>query len=135
MVFFAIFRLSTRKELSRRRVETMPDQTFSMKDANKKINPEQANDKIAAAMTKKEAIKKQLEEMEQATKTSSASAKEHIVAQGETLSHIALHYYGKATPPYYQHIYNHNREVIGDNINIIVPGQKLVIPELPDELK
>ena len=59
----------------------------------------------------------------------------HIVVAGDTLSSIALKYYGKATPPYYQLIYQHNLEVIGSNINIIVPGQKLVIPDLPDELK
>ena len=69
------------------------------------------------------------------TKARKGVVNEHIVAAGETLSAIAMQYYGKATPPYYQHIYNHNRNVIGDNINIITPGQKLIIPELPENLK
>lgn len=69
------------------------------------------------------------------TKARKGVVNEHIVAAGETLSAIAMQYYGKATPPYYQHIYNHNRNVIGDNINIIAPGQKLIIPELPENLK
>ena len=97
-----------------------------MPDLMKNIDPKP---KPAPEMSKKEAIKKQFESLEKAAK------QEHIVAQGETLSHIALKYYGKATPPYYTLIYNHNREVIGDNIDIIIPGQKLVIPELPEELK
>lgn len=59
----------------------------------------------------------------------------HIVASGETLSHIALKHYGHATPPYYKLIYEFNKDVIGDNINIIIPGQELRIPVLPEELK
>ncbi len=79
---------------------------------------------------KREAVRQKLEDLPK------EPARTHVVAEGETLSHIALKYYGKATPPpYYQHIYQHNLEVIGDNINIIVPGQELVIPDLPDELK
>jgi nucleoid-associated protein YgaU len=50
-------------------------------------------------------------------------------------SHIALKHYGHATPPYYKLIYEFNKDVIGDNINIIVPGQELRIPVLPEELK
>jgi nucleoid-associated protein YgaU len=59
----------------------------------------------------------------------------HTVKSGETLSHIALQYYGHATPPYYKLIYEFNKEVIGDNMNIIIPGQELRIPVLPEELK
>ncbi|MDI9523812.1 MAG: hypothetical protein QM237_11280, partial [Bacteroidota bacterium] len=47
----------------------------------------------------------------------------HVVKSGETLSHIALQYYKHATPPYYKLIYEFNKDVIGDNINIIIPGQ------------
>jgi nucleoid-associated protein YgaU len=59
----------------------------------------------------------------------------HVVKSGETLSHIALQYYKHATPPYYKLIYEFNKDVIGDNINIIIPGQELRIPVLPEELK
>jgi len=59
----------------------------------------------------------------------------HTVKSGETLSHIALQYYGHATPAYYKLIYEFNKDVIGDNLNIIIPGQELRIPVLPEELK
>lgn len=98
-----------------------------MPDLMKNAKPDTS--KAAPAMSKKEAVKQHLEEM------ATAAAQVHIVAEGETLSHIALKYYGKATPPYYELIYKQNRDVIGDNMNIIVPGQKLIIPELPVALK
>jgi nucleoid-associated protein YgaU len=59
----------------------------------------------------------------------------HTVRSNETLSHIALRYYGHATPPYYRLIYEFNRDVIGNNMNFIIPGQVLRIPSLPDNLK
>jgi len=60
---------------------------------------------------------------------------EHTVTADDTLSHIALKFYGKALPPYYKLIYEANKDIIGDNMNIIVPGQVLRIPALPEDLK
>jgi nucleoid-associated protein YgaU len=55
---------------------------------------------------------------------------EHKVKEGETLSHIALKHYGSAVKAKWMVIYEANKDVIGDNPNIIVPGQVLKIPEL-----
>ena len=55
---------------------------------------------------------------------------EHTVKEGETLSHIALNYYGSAVKDRWMVIYNANKAVIGDNPSVIVPGQVLEIPEL-----
>ncbi|MBI9048333.1 MAG: LysM peptidoglycan-binding domain-containing protein [Anaerolineaceae bacterium] len=60
---------------------------------------------------------------------------EHTVKQDETLSHIALKYYGHATPPYWQYVYDTNKEAIGPNMKLMQVGTKLVIMELTDELK
>jgi len=60
---------------------------------------------------------------------------EHTVTADDTLSHIALKFYGHATPPYYKLIYEANKDIIGDNMNIVIPGQVLRIPALPEELK
>jgi nucleoid-associated protein YgaU len=60
---------------------------------------------------------------------------EHKVVSGDTLGAIALKYYGNAGKPYWMAIYEVNKAVIGDNPNMIKPGQVLKILELPAELK
>ena len=57
---------------------------------------------------------------------------EHTVASGETLSHISLKYYGSAVKAKYMLIYEANKDLIGDNPNIIVPGTVLKIPKLKE---
>ena len=52
----------------------------------------------------------------------------YIVKEGDTLSTIALEFYGNGTQAYWQQIYDANRNVIGGNPNLIRPGQDLVIP-------
>lgn len=74
-------------------------------------------------------------EARRAAEEAAAWIGEHTVTSEDTLSHIALKFYGKATPPYYKLIYEANKDIIGDNMNIIVPGQVLRIPALPEELK
>ena len=54
----------------------------------------------------------------------------YTVAKGDTLSHIAKEYYGKASK--WHALYDANREVIGDNPDKIHPGQVLKIPALED---
>jgi nucleoid-associated protein YgaU len=60
---------------------------------------------------------------------------EHKVAEGETLSHIALKFYGNASREYWMVIYEFNKGVIGDNPGMIRIGTELKIPELPANLK
>lgn len=55
---------------------------------------------------------------------------EHTVVSGETLSHISLKYYNSATKPKYMVIYEANKDVIGDNPNMIKPGMVLKIPKI-----
>lgn len=55
---------------------------------------------------------------------------EHEVKEGETLSGIALEYYGSAAKEKWMKIYEFNKRVIGDNPNGIKPGQRLRIPAL-----
>lgn len=57
---------------------------------------------------------------------------EHTVTEGETLSHIALKYYGSAVKDRWMQIYEANRDVIGDDPNLIRPGQELKIPKLEE---
>ena len=59
---------------------------------------------------------------------------QYTVVSGDTLSGIALHFYGKATRKYWEVIHNANKDII-PNASLIKPGQVLTIPELPEELK
>jgi len=71
-------------------------------------------------------------ELKTPAEKSTAGGKEHTVAKGETLSHLALKYYGHATKPYYMLIYDANKDLIGDDPNFIRTGMTLKIPELPE---
>ena len=53
---------------------------------------------------------------------------EHTVVAGENLSFISQKYYG--TQANFRLIYEANKDVIGDNMSLIRPGQKLRIPKL-----
>ena len=44
-------------------------------------------------------------------------------------------YYGNASRPYWEVIYKANKDIIGDNPNIIKVGQSLVILDLPADLQ
>lgn len=60
---------------------------------------------------------------------------EHTLTPDESLSHLALKYYGFGYEPYWRVIYNANKELIGDNPGHVHPGMVIKIPVLPDELK
>jgi nucleoid-associated protein YgaU len=51
----------------------------------------------------------------------------HIVKSGETLGHIAKHYYGNAMK--YKDIFDVNTDILKDP-DLIHPGQELIIPNL-----
>lgn len=55
-------------------------------------------------------------------------AQEYVVKEGDTLSAIALEHYGDGTEPSWQKIYAANADVIGDDPDVLMPGQKLTIP-------
>jgi nucleoid-associated protein YgaU len=50
----------------------------------------------------------------------------HEVVQGDTLFDIAQKYYGNGN--LWKQIYDKNKSVVGDNPDVIQPGQKLSIP-------
>lgn len=58
--------------------------------------------------------------------------KMHTVASDETLSHIALRYYDSAVKEKWMIIYEANKELIGDNPNIIRKGMELFIPDIDE---
>ena len=54
---------------------------------------------------------------------------EHSVGADETLSGIALKYYGNAGRDFWMKIYEANKAAIGDNPGMLKPGMVLKIPE------
>ncbi len=61
-------------------------------------------------------------------KKAAAEVKKHVVVSGDTLSGIAKKYYNDAGK--YMKIYEANKDVIGDNPDLIKPGMELIIPKL-----
>ncbi len=55
---------------------------------------------------------------------------EHTVTSDDTLSALALHFYGSAEREKWMLIYEANKDVIGDNPAILRPGIVLKIPKL-----
>jgi nucleoid-associated protein YgaU len=62
----------------------------------------------------------------------SAKVKKHVVGPGDTLSGLAKKYYGDEGTEKWMKIYEANKEVIGDNPDLIIDGTELVIPDLDD---
>ena len=76
-----------------------------------------------------EQVKKAEEEAKkekEAAAAEAAAVKKHTVQKGESLSLIAKQYYGDIHK--WKDIYEANKATIGDNPDIIKPGQELVIP-------
>jgi nucleoid-associated protein YgaU len=59
----------------------------------------------------------------------------HTLKEGETLSHLAVKYYGNPSKPFWSLIYEANKAVIGASEKYVKPGMVLKIPTLPPELK
>lgn len=59
----------------------------------------------------------------------------HKVKKDETWTHLSLEYYGRTTEPFWRHIYEFNKDLIGDDYRKLIEGQEIKIPELTDELE
>jgi nucleoid-associated protein YgaU len=58
----------------------------------------------------------------------------HTLKEGETLSHLAVQYYGNPSKPFWSLIYEANKEVIGASERYVKVGMVLKIPKLPPSL-
>ncbi len=67
---------------------------------------------------------------EAAAQSGKAFIDEYTVVAGDSLSAIAANFYGSAAKKNWMAIYEANKDLIGDDPNLILPGQKLKIPKL-----
>ncbi len=115
------------------------DAEDKVKKLQKQVEDLLAKDRARLAAERQKSLEERKARMEESRKPKAAKeakeVKEHVVEEGETLSHVALKYYGSATPPYWQHLLEHNKEALKGNERNVRTGMKLVIPELPEELK
>ena len=58
----------------------------------------------------------------------------HVVQPGENLSTIAQYYYGLEHAAHWITLHNFNRELIGENPDLLQPGMELKIPDLSEFL-
>lgn len=64
-----------------------------------------------------------------------AILKEHTLTPDDTLSALALHFYGHSTPEYWGLIIEANKAELGEDVKNYKPGKKIKIPVLPDSMK
>ncbi len=97
-----------------------------IQELEKELKKSKSREARQAFLRRKEALLKKKEAKRK-------RVKKHVVKPGDTLSGLAKKYYGD--PGKYMVIYKANKEVIGDDPDLIVDGTELVIPELPEEGK
>jgi nucleoid-associated protein YgaU len=90
---------------------------------------DEGQEKMSADQESKQDKAKRILEERRAQTMKSQVIAEHTVKKGETLSHIALEHYGSAAKEKWMKVYEANKGVIGDNPNLIRPGQVLKIPK------
>lgn len=101
-----------------------------------------ARNAVSAAETKLSIANMQLQnysrvqQAEKAAAEAEASARAQIIAEhtltaDESLSHLALKYYGSAYEPYWRVIYEANKELIGENPARVRPGMVINILSCP----
>ncbi len=107
-----------------------------LEEQKKKMEMDAAKARIDAA--RMESAKKEGERIlaaAAAAKPKYTIIKEHTLTPDDTLSGLALHFYGHATPPYWQYIIEVNKDTIGSEVKDYRPGKVVKIAELPPELK
>lgn len=95
----------------------------------------QLEPRLAVAESKARLFDQSQAKVTAATAEAAQIIETHVMTDKETLSHLALKYYGHATKKYWMLIYNANEAAIGPNPNQVRPGTELKIPVLPPDMK
>ena len=101
---------------------------FGGKDKKEAEPQPEKKDAVQEAKRRTEQMQREAAQKAKAAEIQREKAvKKHVVAAGESLSVIAKKYYDDAGQ--YMKIYEANKDVIGDNPDLIQPGMELVIPK------
>lgn len=129
-----------RQERAREKAEAKKDAEAkerlekARQEAEARQREAKAKAEAEATAAREEAARKEAEAKAAAEQQAAAAPKytqfiaEHTVQAGDNLSFISQRYYGHQGN--FRIIYEANRDVIGDNMNLIRPGQVLKIPKL-----
>lgn len=117
------------QELEKQLDEAVSDDELSeteerIQELEKELRKSKSKEAREAFIRRKEALLRKKE----AKRT---PVKKYVVGKGDTFSGLAKKYYGD--PGKYMVIYEANKEVIGDDPDLIIDGTELVIPKLPGE--
>ena len=108
----------------------------SASKGQKKSKPTETDRVMGELEAAREALSRKKEEKPKPQAPKSPEAPKYIaqhkVVSGDTMSGLALKYYGSAVREKWMHIYEANKETIGDNPAFIKVGQVLNIPEPPE---
>lgn len=123
------------REAARERLEAARQEAEAkaLEEKAKKEAEAKALEEKAKAEAEAKALEEQAKKEAEAKKATAAPRfkefiAEHTVVAGDNLSFISQKYYG--TQANFRLIYEANKDVIGDNMNLIRPGQVLKIPKL-----
>jgi nucleoid-associated protein YgaU len=119
-------------EAARKRREELAQERKEAEEARKRFEQQEALRKSREAVQKAhEASKAKREGWEKVVQTGTGVAAEvkqvYVVKSGDSLSKIAKELLGDASR--WPEIYELNKDVIGDNPNLIKPGQEFKIPK------
>ena len=116
-----------RLETAREEAEARQKESQARKEAEAKAEEERLR-AAAEAKAREEAARAEAAKQAAAAPRFREFIAEHTVVAGDNLSFISQKYYG--TQANFRLIYEANKDVIGDNMSLIRPGQKLRIPKL-----
>jgi len=119
------------EEAAQKRREELAQQRKEAEEARKRFEQQEALRKRKEAVEKAREESKAKQAAEKLVATGTGAAAEvkqvYVVKSGDSLSKIAKELLGDASR--WPEIYELNKDVIGDNPNLIKPGQKFKIPK------
>ena len=134
-------RLARAKDAAKKEATKVKAEAEAKVKAAAEAKAEEAKKNLAKLRQKKMAketadkVAKRKADREAKKAEEAAKVVKHVWTNEDTYSSLAFTHYGSIKKPYWWLIYEHNKDIIGDNPNSIKTGTEIEIPPLPAELK